>query len=155
METNYSFHNKIFRLSTGEVVLPDVIESLIEKTCHYVKYAMLRQNDKNESVVFIFPKKNQYEHPDYVLTANDGCFCPRSLHELGKCMTGCLKLVNKSLEGESNSINQAILINAKSDSESKSNLSYKEILNTYRSQLSKTKDSAFSDEDEVYYIKHF
>ena len=154
MKTNSSFENKLFRLSTGEEVQPELVGKLIEDTCHYVRYARVKQNEKNETVAFIFPKKSFYSHPDYTLTANDGCFCPRTLDELGKCLTGCLKQVNQKLEGGENRIQESLIINQEAIPINGAGLSYEEIIEAYREQLLKTKGTEIAEEDEVYYIKN-
>ncbi|MDI1353603.1 MAG: hypothetical protein PSX36_01705 [bacterium] len=154
MNANSPFDNKIYKLSTGEEVLADVVENLIEKTCHYVKYALVRQNDKNETVAFLFPNSSLYAHPDYVLTTNEGCFCPRSLAELGKCMTGCLKLINFKLAEGDDKLKAAVLANSDSSLAETGGMSYHELVDTYKALLTKRHGPNVSEEDEIYFIKN-
>ena len=154
MNTKSSFENKIYKLSTGEEVRPDVVENLIEKTCHYVKYAVVRENENRETVAFLFPNSVLYSHPDYVLTTNEGCFCPRSLHELGKCMSGCLKFVNHKLAGGNDKVKEAVLLNFDLPSDEAERMSYRDLVETYRMLLAKQHGPNVPDEEEIYYIKN-
>ncbi len=154
MKTNPSFEKKLFRLSNGEEVEPELVGKLIEATCHYVRYAVVKQNENNESIAFLFPKKSFYTHPDYTLTANDGCFCPRSLDELGKCLTGCMKQVNQKLSGAEDKISETFIINQDAIPINGAGLSHDEIIESYREQLLKVKGKEIAEEDEVYYIKN-
>lgn len=154
MDANSPIESKIYRLSTGEEVLADVLENLIEKTCHYVKYAVVRENEKSEAVAFLFPNKSLYSHPDYVLTTNEGCFCPRDLKELGKCMKGCLKLINFKMAGYEDMVKEAVILNTDSSPKEVTKRSYQELVDTYRSMLSKRHGPNVPDEEEIYFIKN-
>ncbi|MGP8217436.1 MAG: hypothetical protein ACLQQ4_17850 [Bacteroidia bacterium] len=89
---------KAFKLSTGESVNPAELEKQISDVCHYVKYVVVKGEGEDQPYAIIFPDKKQLEHPDYSLTPEEGCFCPRNLDELGRCLTGCLNRVNKGLD---------------------------------------------------------
>ncbi len=79
-----------YRLSNGEAVNAAEIEQRIAGSCHYVKYAIVKSNGTDEVYALIFPDKNQLEHPGYKITPEEGCFCPRNIEELGKCIQGCI-----------------------------------------------------------------
>lgn len=89
--------DRIFKLSNGEKVIPTDLEKAIELKCHYVQYAVVAGNGQEHPVALIFPNKKLIEHPDYQLTPEEGCFCPRSLNELGQCLKGCLEIANNSI----------------------------------------------------------
>ncbi|MBI2259388.1 MAG: AMP-binding protein [Flavobacteriia bacterium] len=90
--------DRIFKLSNGEKVIPTDLEKAIELKCHYVQYAVVAGSGEEHPVALIFPNKRLLENPAYQLSPKDGrCFCPRSLNELGKCLTGCLAQANESI----------------------------------------------------------
>lgn len=149
-----SSENRIFKLSTGEEVKPEVIEGLIETTCHYVKYAVVSQNDSNNPVAFIFPNKKLYAHPEYMLTPNEGCFCPRNLNELGRCLTGCMKLVNKNIMNQEDKIVEVSILNKDITSESEPKISYQEVIEKYKTLLHQTHGDNVPEDEEIYYIKN-
>lgn len=135
--------NKIFKLADGSQLEAKEVEKLIQDTCHYVKYVIINTNDKNQNIAFIIPEKYLYNNPDYLLTPNEnnGCFCPRNLDELGRCLTGCMKKVNLNFEKDDDKFVNAVIIDNENQIEK-----YKEILN-------KSLGTEISNE-EVYYIKN-
>ena len=147
MNSEKLMQNKIFKLADGSELGVNEVEKLIQDTCHYVKYVVINQNDQNKNVAFIFPEKYLYNNPDYILTPNenDGCFCPRNLDELGRCLTGCMKKVNLKLQNDEDKFINAVIIGGENDIESEVE-KYKEILN-------KTLGNVEANE-EVYYIKN-
>ncbi len=154
MSHNISSENRIFKLSTGEEVKPEVIEGLIETTCHYVKYAVVSQNESNNPVAFIFPNKKLYTHPEYMLTPNEGCFCPRNLDELGRCLTGCMKLINSKIDDKEDKIVEAILLNSGISSEVEPRISYEEVIEKYKTLLYQAHGEKVPVDEEIYYIKN-
>lgn len=86
--------DRIFKLSNGEKVVPTDLEKLIELKCHYISFAMVEGNGKEYPVALLFANKKLLEKPNYALSTEDGCFCPRSLHELSNCLRGCLQNAN-------------------------------------------------------------
>ncbi len=102
--------DRIFKLSNGEKVIPTDLEKAIELKCHYVQYAVVTGSGEDHPVALIFPNKNFFENPDYQLTPNEGCFCPRSLNELGRCLTGCLAIANNSIGQKFAKVKSAALI---------------------------------------------
>jgi hypothetical protein len=145
---------KLFKLSSGEEVNASAIEKLIQSTCHYVKYAVVGENKSKSLVAFIFPNDSLFHLPDYKLTANDGCFCPRSLNELGKCLSGCLKSANEKITDHHNQIKEAILMNSDIDSDEGPMISYHEIIRKYKTLLQTTYGSTTPPEHEIYFMKN-
>lgn len=102
--------DRIFKLSNGEKVIPTDLEKAIELKCHYVQYAVVSGSGEEHPVALIFPNKKLLEKPDYELSAGEGCFCPRSLNELGKCLTGCLAIANNSIGQKFAKVKSAAII---------------------------------------------
>lgn len=102
--------DRIFKLSNGEKVIPTDLEKAIETKCHYVQYAVVSGSGEDHPVALIFPNKKLLENPDYELTPEEGCFCPRSLNELGRCLTGCLEDANSSIGQKFSKIKSAAVI---------------------------------------------
>lgn len=89
--------DRIFKLSNGEKVVPSDLEKAIELKCHYVQYAIVAGSGEEYPVALIFPNRKMLEQPDYEISPEQGCFCPRSLNELGRCLSGCLAVANESI----------------------------------------------------------
>jgi len=102
--------DRIFKLSNGEKVIPTDLEKAIELKCHYVQYAVVSGSGEEHPVALIFPNKKLLERPDYELSPEEGCFCPRSLNELGRCLTGCLHLANESIGQKFAKVKSAAII---------------------------------------------
>lgn len=102
--------DRIFKLSNGEKVIPTDLEKAIELKCHYVQYAVVSGSGEEHPVALIFPNKKLLERPDYELSPEEGCFCPRSLNELGRCLTGCLAMANDSLKQKFAKVKSAAII---------------------------------------------
>jgi long-subunit acyl-CoA synthetase (AMP-forming) len=84
--------DRIFKLSNGEKIVPSDLEKLIELKCHYISFAMVVGNGEEYPVALLFPNKKLIDRPDYALSPEEGCFCPRNLNELSKCLRGCLQI---------------------------------------------------------------
>lgn len=97
----------------GRKFTSEQVTELLKTTCHYVDYVVFAQNSKEQLVALIFPDKNQLLHPDYQKTPEEGCFCPRNLEEVGKCLTGCLKKANIDLTKQNTPISLAIIVGEK------------------------------------------
>lgn len=102
--------DRIFKLSNGEKVIPTDLEKAIELKCHYVQYAVVAGSGEEHPVALIFPNKKLLQNPDYELSPEEGCFCPRSLNELGRCLTGCLHMANNSLGQKFAKVKSAAII---------------------------------------------
>lgn len=102
--------DRIFKLSNGEKVIPTDLEKAIELKCHYVQYAVVAGSGEEHPVALIFPNKKLLQQPDYELSPEEGCFCPRSLNELGRCLTGCLHIANNTLGQKFAKVKSAAII---------------------------------------------
>ncbi|MCC7331332.1 MAG: AMP-binding protein [Flavobacteriales bacterium] len=102
--------DRIFKLSNGEKVIPTDLEKAIELKCHYVQYAVVSGSGEEHPVALIFPNKKLLNQPDYEYTPEEGCFCPRNLNELGRCLTGCLHLANESIGQKFAKVKSAAII---------------------------------------------
>lgn len=102
--------DRIFKLVNGEKVIPTEIEALIQHKCHYVTYAMVTGGGKEYPVALLFPNKKALSHPNYELSPEEGCFCPRSLSELRKCLHGCLHDANCGLSQKFSKVKYAMII---------------------------------------------
>ncbi len=89
------------------------ITTLLKTTCNYVDYVEFTQNNKEQLVALIFPNKQLLKNPDYQKTPEEGCFCPRNLDEVGRCLTGCLKKANADLTNKKTPISLAIIVGEK------------------------------------------
>ena len=102
--------DRIFKLSNGEKVIPTDLEKQIEFKCHYVQYAIVAGSGEDFPAALIFPNKKMLTNPDYQLTPGEGCFCPRSMDELGMCLSGCLHIANSCIGQKFAKIRSATII---------------------------------------------
>jgi long-subunit acyl-CoA synthetase (AMP-forming) len=103
--------DRIFKLSNGEKVIPTDLEQLIEQKCHYISFAMVAGSGKEYPVALLFPNKKLLSNPDYEISPMEGCFCPKNLEELGKCLHGCLHDANCGIGQKFAKIKTAVIIN--------------------------------------------
>ena len=146
LNENISFEDRVFKLSSGEKVDPAILEQEIRNICHYVKYVGVTGNGEDQPVALIFPNKSLLDHPDYKLTPEEGCFCPRSLNELGKCLTGCLKLVNNQ---SANKLKSAAIINK----EEETFASTEQMMEKYKALLQKMYSDNVPASEDIYLVK--
>lgn len=102
--------DRIFKLSNGEKVIPTELEKLIEKQCHYVSFVMVTGSGEDYPVAVIFPDRRLLHNPNYQVSPLEGCFCPRNLDELGKCLHGCLNDANCGIGQKFSRIKAAAII---------------------------------------------
>lgn len=102
--------DRIFKLTNGEKVIPSEMETLIQSKCHYITFAIIAGGGEEYPVALLFPNKKVLEHPNYEISPDEGCFCPRSLSELKKCLHGCLRDANCGLTQKFSKIKFAMLI---------------------------------------------
>ncbi|HEX7414360.1 MAG TPA: AMP-binding protein, partial [Bacteroidia bacterium] len=102
--------DRIFKLLNGEKVIPTDMEFLIQNKCHYIMFAMVVGSGKEYPVALLFPNKKMLDNPHYELSPEEGCFCPRNLNELGRCLQGCLHDANCGIGEKFSKIKSAILI---------------------------------------------
>lgn len=102
--------DRIFKLTNGEKVIPSEMEALIQSKCHYITFAMIVGGGEEFPVALLFPNKKALDHPSYEVSPDEGCFRPRSLSELGKCLHGCLQDANCGLTQKFSKIKYAMVI---------------------------------------------
>ena len=154
MDEKNSFENRIFKLSTGEMVSSRELENLISEKCHYVKYVAVGPDETDQPVALIFPNQRLLVHPDYKVTPEQGCFCPRTLDELGRCLSGCMKLVNHQISDDSSKVKSAVIINAEFPGIDGTEVSSQETLSKYKSLLHELHGTDVPPNEEVYFIKN-
>jgi len=150
--------DRIFKLSNGEKVIPTDLEKAIELKCHYVQYAVVAGSGEEHPVALIFPNKKLLEYPDYQLTPDQGCFCPRSLNELGRCLTGCLEKANESIGQKFAKVRFAAIIFDELSLESNTltpslKMAPKNVMEKYKSHLQKLYGENVPVDEEVYVIE--
>lgn len=153
MNEKKSFEDHIFKLSTGEKINSADLEKLIGDVCHYIKYVAVGADENEEPIALIFPNKNLLAQPDYKLTPEEGCFCPRSLEELGRCLTGCLKLVNRQMEERTSKLKSAAIINVGVSPENASPGS-SAIIKKYKTLLHEKHGDKVPAGEEIYFIRN-
>ncbi|MBL7924813.1 MAG: AMP-binding protein [Bacteroidia bacterium] len=102
--------DRIFKLTNGEKVIPGEMEGLIQSKCHYIQHALVVGGGNEYPVALLFPNKKILDEPTYEISPEEGCFCPRSLSELGKCLQGCLHDANCGLAQKFSKIKYAMII---------------------------------------------
>lgn len=150
--------DRIFKLSNGEKVIPTDLEKAIEKKCHYVQYCVVAGSGNEYPVALIFPNKKLLEHPDYELSPEEGCFCPRNLNELGKCLTGCLKMANDSIKQKFAKVKSAAIVLDELNLDDKTltpslKVAPKNVIEKYKNHLRNLYGENVPVEEEVYVIK--
>jgi len=108
---NLSSADGIIRLINGEILDPEEFDKIMKLNCHYIQHIVVTGNDRFYPLALIFPDTKLYTDPDYVITPLEGCFCPRNTNDMGKCLTGCMRLANNELENRPGRIQKGIIIN--------------------------------------------
>lgn len=150
--------DRIFKLSNGEKVVPSDLEKLIEMKCHYISFAMVVGNGKEYPVALLFPNKKLLAHPDYEISPEEGCFCPRNLDELGKCLHGCLHDANCGIGQKFAQIRAAILIDDELSLEKGTltpsmKVAPRSVVNAYKAHLENIYGDDNPLDEEIYIIK--
>lgn len=70
------------------------IKMVIEGKCHYIAYSLIIGAEGDFPVAILFPNTESLVHPSYEISPLEGCFCPRNIQELCKCLSGCLNDAN-------------------------------------------------------------
>lgn len=102
-----------FNFSEKGKLTSEEITDVLKSTCHYVDYVEFTKNSKEQLVALIFPQNKLLSQPDYKKSPEEGCFCPRSLDEVGRCLTGCLGKVNNEIGDKTVKISLAIIVGEK------------------------------------------
>ncbi|HLG34343.1 MAG TPA: AMP-binding protein [Bacteroidia bacterium] len=150
--------DRIFKLSNGEKVVPSDLEKLIEMKCHYISFAMVVGSGQDYPVAILFPNKKLLKQPDYALSPEDGCFCPRNLDELGKCLHGCLHDANCGIGQKFAQIKAAMIIDDELSLEKGTltpsmKVAPKNVVNAYRAHLQNLYGEDNPVEEEIYIIR--
>ncbi|MCZ2443662.1 MAG: AMP-binding protein [Flavobacteriales bacterium] len=150
--------DRIFKLSNGEKVIPTDLEKAIERTCHYVQYVVVAGSGEEYPVALIFPNTKLLERPDYQATPDEGCFCPRSLHELTRCLHGCLLKANDSIGQKFSKARFAALIRDELSLESNTltpsmKVAPKNVLERYKAHLKNLYGDHVPVSEEVFVIE--
>lgn len=150
--------DRIFKLSNGEKVIPTDLEKAIELKCHYVQYAIVAGSGEEHPVALIFPNKKLLEKADFQLSPEEGCFCPRSLNELGRCLTGCLAMANNSIGQKFSKIKSAAIILDELSLDANTltpsmKVAPKNVLEKYRAHLLNLYGKNVPVDEEVYIIE--
>ena len=149
--------DRIFKLSNGEKVIPSDLEKLIEMKCHYISFAMVVGSGEEYPVALLFPNRKLLEQPHYSISPEEGCFCPRDLEELSRCLHGCLHDANCGIKQNFSKIQAAMIIDDELSVESNTltssmKLAPKNVVNAYRAHLDKLYGADNPLENEVYII---
>ena len=150
--------DRIFKLSNGEKVIPTDLEKQIELKCHYVQYAVVSGSGEEHPVALIFPNKKLLETPDYELSPEEGCFCPRSLNELGRCLTGCLEIANSRIGQKFSKVKSAAIIMDELSLDDKTltpsmKMAPKNVVEKYKAHLLNLYGDNVPVDEEVYVIE--
>lgn len=150
--------DRIFKLSNGEKVIPTDLEKVIELKCHYVQHVIVSGSGRDHPVALIFPNQKLLEKPDYRLSPDEGCFCPRNLNELGKCLQGCLHDANYDIKQKFSKIKSAAIINSELSLDDSTltpsmKVAPKNVLEKYKEHLNNMYGDTVPLEEEVYVVE--
>ncbi len=150
--------DRIFKLTNGEKVIPTEMESLIHAKCHYIMYAVVVGGGSEFPVAILFPNKRMFDNPNYEMSPEEGCFCPRSLNELGKCLQGCLHDANCSLAQKFSKIKYAMIIDDELSIEGNTltpsmKIAPNKIMQAYKAHIENLYGGVNTISEEVYIIK--
>ncbi|MCE9540533.1 MAG: AMP-binding protein, partial [Bacteroidetes bacterium] len=150
--------DRVFKLVNGEKVIPSEMEMLIQGKCHYISFALVVGNGQEYPVALLFPNKKMIEHPNYELSPENGCFCPRSLSELGKCLQGCLNDANCAIGQKFSKIKAAMIIDDELSIENNTitpslKIAPKNVVSAYKAHLENLYGANNNIDEEVYIIR--
>jgi hypothetical protein len=80
--------------SKKEDIMAAEIKMIIGGKCHYISFISTIGLGGDHPAAILFPKTDFFRHPEFEITPLEGCFCPRDVRELGKCLSGCLHDAN-------------------------------------------------------------
>jgi long-subunit acyl-CoA synthetase (AMP-forming) len=150
--------DRIFKLSNGEKVVPTDLEKIIQLKCHYVQHVIISGSGRDHPVALIFPNNKLLKKPDYQISPEEGCFCPRSLHELGKCLQGCLHDANCDIKQKFSKIKSAAVIDSELSLDDRTltpsmKVAPKNVLEKYKDYLLNMYGERVPTEEEVYVVE--
>jgi len=150
--------DRIFKLSNGEKVIPTDLEKVIQLKCHYIQHVIITGSGKDYPVALIFPNNNILEKPDYLLSPDEGCFCPRTINELGKCLQGCLHDANGGIKQKFSKIKFATIIDSQLSLDDTTltpsmKVAPKNVIEKYKAHLKNMYGENVPIEEEVYIVE--
>lgn len=150
--------DRIFKLTNGEKVIPSEVEGLIQTKCHYITFAVICGKGKEYPVALLFPNKKALDHPNYEISPDEGCFCPKSINELGKCLRGCLHDVNCGLTQKFSKVKYAMIIDDELTIENNTltpsmKVAPNRLMETYKAHIENLYGEKNSLSEDVYIIK--
>ncbi|MBL0310130.1 MAG: AMP-binding protein [Bacteroidetes bacterium] len=150
--------DRIFKLSNGEKVIPSDLEKLIELKCHYISFAIVVGGGEEYPVALLFPNKKNIVNSAYEKTPLDGCFCPRNLSELQKCLHGCLNDANCGIGQKFSKIKAAMIIDEELSLENNTltpsmKMAPKNVAFAYKAHLENLYGANNPLEEDIYIIK--
>lgn len=150
--------DRVFKLVNGEKVIPSDMEMIIQGKCHYISFALVVGSGQEYPVALLFPNKKMLDHPNYELSPEEGCFCPRTIDELGKCLHGCLHEANCGIGQKFSKIKAAMIIDDELSIEKNTitpsmKVAPKNVVNAYKAHLENLYGANNLVDEEVYIIK--
>lgn len=150
--------DRIFKLLNGEKVIPSDMETLIQNKCHYLTFAIVVGGGREYPVALLFPNKKMLSQPDYDLSPEEGCFCPRNLNELGRCLQGCLHDANCGIGQKFSKIKFAMLVDDELSIEKNTltpslKVAPTNVVNAYKAHIENLYNGHNTLPEEVYVIK--
>jgi hypothetical protein len=142
----------VVELTSGDPADIFDIEKRILYICRYVKYAVIKKAEHGQTIALNFPNKKLFDHPDYVRSSEEGCFSPRSIKKIGKCLAGCLEDLNQSFRESSLKIYAAVIINH--DLPADGSFSREQELEKYNLLLEEISSGYSSSDKEIYFMKN-
>jgi hypothetical protein len=145
-------------LPGGLMVDAQEIRKSLARICHYVQDVLVCTRNGKDPFAVIFPNRKLYGQPDYEKSPEEGCFCPRNLPELGKCLSGCTETMNRQLPEGTAPIAAAVIINEELTRESGTRDAnglpvYAEILDRYRNHFENLFGGNLSVKEDAFNIK--
>lgn len=150
--------DRIFKLTNGEKVIPSEVEVLIQTKCHYITFAIICGKGKEYPVALLFPNKKALDNPSYEISPDEGCFCPKNMNELGKCLRGCLHDVNCGLTQKFSKVKYAMIIDDELTIENNTltpsmKVAPNRLMETYKAHIENLYGEKNSLSEDVYIIK--
>jgi len=150
--------DRVFKLLNGEKVIPSDMEFLIQNKCRYIQFAMVVGGGKEYPVALLFPHKKMLSNPHYEISPEEGCFCPRNLDELGRCLKGCLHEANCGIGQKFSKIKYAMIIDDELSIDKNTltpslKAAPNSILNAYKAHIENLYGADTPVPEEVYIIK--
>ena len=150
--------DRVFKLINGEKVIPSEMELVIQNKCLYITFALVEGGGQEFPVALLFPNKKMLEHPFFELTPEEGCFCPRNIEELGKCLRGCLSDANCSIGQKFSRIKAAMIIDDELSVDNNMltpsmKLAPKNVVNAYKAHLENLYGATNKLDEDVYIIR--